>query len=891
MRSSDKMRGNDGSPVVAKRLVCVVFLLIISILSISIGAEDKKLVDFAIGDFDEDYFLIKYGKEKTFSIKNSIEMSVRPMDVILLLDVSISMKNYPSTEMEKGKYRIDIEKRIATQIVSEAPSYSRIAVIQFGDNNKPALNFTDDKDELQETIDNLEATGMKSRAGEKLNEAVTMASQHENPCMIVLVADGIEAGGGLYIFSDFTGRAKVGGVPIFCALINPDIDCEEFEEEIVETHGILTVIQGESDVSAFAEQVENVVSGYGLKEFTIQVKPSSDIKDTAIEVVRGNSLSQSISGTTVRIGTFSPDTEFELAIEPTVDVEKYSEPQYITPYSVVVTFINPVLQEKVTLPEIETSQIRVEFESLLEYYKEAIMLSILGAAGIMGIVIVWGYSRHQKGTMAKNLVNSADKDVDNYRFGEAIEKLKKATEIYSQLRDPIAEKLENRVENLKKNQENTEKKKSEIMRILTETQNNLEKSMRYLRTERYVEEFFPSFSRLRSTLDTRYITSSTLTTAIESIRLKNDPEDIDRYFQNLEKFSRGFNSQFLAFDQAQNLYENENSRELIELLLEQYSCLDVADLEKAFFEEKEVARLLLNLWKLDHPEKKGEFDKRICSEEKEGYELFAKLKDMYRDISQRLNTLRKEASYTFLEFLNGIATDIDETVKLSQVVLQEFSPKYEETLDPEYKSVVEKCKEIQGDLVHKGNDTDILKKEVEKDIEIKIGSLNNEFEDLKRRIKLGDYQDEVINSLYKLQSKLQSIGMLDLRDECRKITSDLERKLAIVEFLNNTKAMSIPKLCENLELNPDETGKTMVQDLCRQIITEKNRRSNIPQYQLFTEYDPDIFLDFNLLAQYTLDVGKAPSEIETDIETLLLPKEVCTDLINVLKRGQGDARG
>lgn len=881
------MRGNEGSRS-AKRITVVALVTIVLTTNLPLRGEGKSLVDISIGDFDKDRFLFKYGEEKVFSAKNSIEISVRPADMVLLLDISSSMKNYPDPKVNKGRYRIDLEKRIAAQLISEAPSYTKIAVIPFGEEDTPNIDFTNDKSYLQDIINKLEAKGSQSRAGGKLNDALTMASKNENPCIIVLITDGVEAGEGLYLFNDFIGRGSVEGIPIFCALINPTLDYKEFEKKIIETHGILTIVQEEFDVPIFSEHVRNSVGNYALKDFTMQVRPSPDVKSTLIEVIQGSNLSPKISETTVKVAAFSPRTKLKLSIESTFDAEKYFEPQYTIPYSVEITFVNPLSQEKVHLSDMKSPQVYFEFESFFEHYQLSIMFFILGAVGVMGMVITRGYNRHLKRTEARSLVISAENDVISHEFKAAIENLEKAAKIYRELGDQVAKKYDSQMEDLKRKLNEMEKKKSKIMKISAETQKNLKDAMQVLRTERYIEGFFPSFTRLHNVLGVQYVTNPALTGAMESVKSNKDPEVVDRYYHNFEKFSSESDPQFLGFRRALNLYENENSKELMKLLLQQYQCLGIDNIAEVFFEEKEVARLLLDLWKLNHPEKKGEFNVYISSEEKEGYELLTKLKDMHENISQRMNTLRRETSCTTIELLNNIIADIDKARGLSQGVLQEFSSKYEETLDPEYESVVNTCKDIQKDLILKRDNAELLKNNTEKDIEIKTQSFLDEFKELKRRIELGDYQEDIVNAVYRLHTMFQSVGAVNASNECHSVATDLDKKLSIIGLLDNTKAISIPRLCENIGIHPDEKGKQKVEDLCRQIIAEKNKRSN--QYQLFTECNPEIFLDFNLLAQYTLERGKVPPEVETDIETISLPKEVRVDLINVLKRSRGDIR-
>jgi hypothetical protein len=887
IRNGEKMRGNNGSRSAKRTSAVILFLVMMAlVLGASLKAREKSLVDTTIEDFEKDRFLLKHGEEKTLSIKNSVEISVRPVDMVLLLDVSSSMNNYPDPQINKGRYRIDLEKRIAAKFVSDVPSYTRIAIIPFGEEDLPSIDFTNDKSHLQDIIDKLEASGSRSRAGDKLNEALSMATQNENPCIIVLITDGIETGSGLYIFDDFIGRGSTEGIPISCALINPNLDYGEFEEKIIETGGILTIIEEESNVPIFSEKVGKIIDNYALEDFTMQVKPSPDVKSTLIEVVQGNSLFPKISETTMKVAAFSPHTKLRLDIESAVDVRKYLEPQQITPYSIDITFVNPFSQENVYLSDMKSPQVYFEFESFFEHYQLSIMSSMLGIVAVMGIVVTRGYNRHLRRTEARSLVILAENDVRNHEFRVAIENLEKATRIYRRLGDQIVEKYDSQMEDLRKKLNEMEKKKSRIMKISAETQGNLKNAMQVLRTERYIEGFFPSFTRLHNVLGVQNVTDSTLTRAVESIKLNKDPEVLDRYYHNFEKFSSEFSPQFLGFRRALNLYENENSKELMKLLLQQHQRLGVDNIAEVFFEEDEVARLLLDLWKLNHPEEKGEFNVYISSEEKEGYELLARLRDMHENISQRMNILRKETSHTTIELLNNIIADIDKAHEVCQGVLQDFSSKFEETLDPEYESVINTCKDIQKDLILKRDNAEILKNNTEKDIEIKTQSLLDEFKELRRRIELGDYQEDIVNAVYRLHSMFQSVGAVSASNECYQVATDLDKKLSIVGLLDNTRVISIPGLCENIGISLDERGKQKAEDLCRQIIAEKNKRSN--QYQLFTECNPEIFLDFNLLAQYTLEKGKVPSEVITDIETLFLPKAVHVDLINVLKRSRGD---
>lgn len=859
------------------------------ILSTSVStAREKALVDIDIEEFNSNTFFIPYGEEKTISTENVVGVSVNPVDIALLLDVSISMGNCPSSTTTNCELsRLDLEKRAATRIISATPSESKIAIVQFGEDNIPVVSFTSEKPLLQNTINNMQATGYSSKLGEKSDEAITMASRDENLCVIFLITDGIEAGKGLYVFSDFIGRAKTEKVPVFFILINPDIDHEEFERDVIETHGTLIVIEDESDLLKLSKQVENVISDYAIEELTIQILPFPDTK-TILTITDGNSLSPLISGDTVRIRSFPPHTILNLDIESAINLEKHTQPVEITPYSVVVTYTDPVSEEKITLPEERSTSIRVSFETFYEHNLSLIMGSIIGSFGIIGITAAWGYSRHQKRVLARELVKRAEANEASFRFEEAIEKLEDVVNLYTQLKDPVAEKYKDHLGDLRKKLSEMESQKSAIIKVLTETQKNVDNAVQTLRTEKYLDEFFPSFSQLRTVSDVQEPGSKLPKTMKSTVVSSNDPETIKKYFYGLEKFSKESKHQFLDFTRARNMYENENSRELIALLLEIYPQLGVDEIEEIFFEDKEVARFLLNLWRLHHPEEEGVFNEYVSSRKKEGYENFIAVKTMHRDISRKMNTMRMEPSSETLEKLDNTIVDIDRTIALSCETLQEFSSRYEETGDPEYGSVVRTCEEIQEDLKARKDEVEALKKDIEKEIEERSVSLLETLSDLKRRIGLGDYEEEVINSLYKLESAFCSIKSVDKIGECRNLVHDLEKKIAIVELLEYARVMTLHKVCENVGVSLDEMGNAIVRELCRQIIAEKNRKYDFQRYQLFTEYGSDIFLDFNMLARNALEKGKAPSEIETIFgERILLPKEVQNDLINILRRKGG----
>ncbi|MGD2249517.1 MAG: vWA domain-containing protein [Candidatus Methanofastidiosia archaeon] len=899
------MRGDhfplNGRYIIGGLLFLVLF---ISIIGSSIQAENKEpiiikdnLTTVAIKDFYTDHFRLLYGEEKAFSVNNIIESSVNPLDIVLLLDVSFSMDNLPSKEKENNiEKRIEIEKRIAMRIINSSPLHTKIAIIAFGTEDAPTVDFTDkNSSTLKKEIDNLKAEGFYSKAGEKLNEAINIASQNENPCIIVLITDAIETGGGIYRFTDFIGKAKREEIPIFCGLINPDIDYTSLKKEIEETHVLhpgLFVIDG-SNISQFTDHIEDVVEEYGLEDFTVQIRPSSDVEKITIDVREGNALSPQITDSTIRIARFYADTQLKLNIKSTVNVEQYSNPKSdIIPYSVLVTYNNPLINKNVTFSERKTGSVSFEFESFWEHYKTYIMVLLLVAVILAGVVFLWKYDRRQKRIMARNLVKLSQKDEKNNALYKAIDKLKRALAIYGRLGDSHR-KLKGHLDYLESEMETINKKKERIVSILTGARIKLKKVIEIVKVKQYVEEFFPSFALLKDALNTKELTVSTLERKIASIELENDPAILDEYIKNLEPFANKLKSEFQAFAHAQNLYENENSQELITLSLDYKQRIEVDSLGKTFFESKEEARFLLNLWNLNNLHKKGKFNRFISSEEKEGYEQLTKLKEMYRIISQSLDTIPREASISYAELLTGKFADIKKAIDLSTVVLQDFSAKYDKTGDPSYEQMVHTCKDIQGDLCRMRDSIELVKREIDQKIEQRISNSRQELETIKEQITKGDYSEENSKILERIKSKFKDLGMDDLHKEASRVESDLNDKMAIIGFLEETMVMSIQKLCENLSIDYKNKGKEKALELCRQIINEKNRRYDIiPQYQLLIENDLEIFLDFKKLAKYTLEEKKAPSEIETKFgEKIQLPKEIRTELINALKKDRSGTHG
>jgi len=198
----------------------------------------------------------------------SLKVGEKPMSVVMLIDLSGSMKGEPIFEAKKA----------AKQFVEQVGAEDRIAIVSFSSEVTVVSNFTADKASLAESMDSLEVEGET-----RLHDAIALAGEliskeTGDRKAIVVLSDGGDTRstttGGEII--SLVGEA---GVPVYAiALTSPELDTEVLAEAAKLTDGrLVTDISPETLAGAFERLATEFRSEYRLSFESVVHEGPSDL--------------------------------------------------------------------------------------------------------------------------------------------------------------------------------------------------------------------------------------------------------------------------------------------------------------------------------------------------------------------------------------------------------------------------------------------------------------------------------------------------------------------------------------------------------------------------------------------------------------------------------------
>jgi hypothetical protein len=227
----------------------------------------------------ENMILFKYneaGQSKYFLTE--VEIQVEPVNIVLLLDESLSMKNRDIEDLQgfKSQSRIDIEKRVSRRILESINSDSQIAIVLFGGDTIQEFPFGFNRDELERVVDSIVPAGEKSCGGEGLDRAIDCVLEGDVQSIIVVISDGVETGG-LYTFRDIVMRAVTNEIAIYSVMLGRAGNELEMNEISGMTNGKFYPIYGERDTESLVSDLIDLVNGYSLENFLLELRASQGV--------------------------------------------------------------------------------------------------------------------------------------------------------------------------------------------------------------------------------------------------------------------------------------------------------------------------------------------------------------------------------------------------------------------------------------------------------------------------------------------------------------------------------------------------------------------------------------------------------------------------------------
>lgn len=202
----------------------------------------------------------------------AIKVSEKPMSVVMLIDLSGSMKGEPIFEAKKA----------AKQFAEQVGAADRIAVVSFSSEVIVVNRFTANKAEVAVSIDSLAVKGET-----RLHDAIAMAfeliaAESSERKAIVILSDGGDTRS-TRSGEEVTDLASSAGVPVYAiALTSPELDTQVLQETARLTEGrLITDVRPETLADAYARLAAEFKSEYRLSFESIVHSGSSKVSITA----------------------------------------------------------------------------------------------------------------------------------------------------------------------------------------------------------------------------------------------------------------------------------------------------------------------------------------------------------------------------------------------------------------------------------------------------------------------------------------------------------------------------------------------------------------------------------------------------------------------------------
>lgn len=782
-----------------------------------------------------------------------LEIQVNPVNAVLVLDQSSSMSNEDIQSVIPSilTSRIDIEKRMARQILDSTNDFSQVGLIVFGGDHIDKYGFEENRKNLRHAIDNLEASGVMSKGGKGLSEAIDMCEECGRNCMIIVFSDGLEIRGE-YDFLDVVGRATEKGIPIFAIKLGTrefSGDLEKIAEYTGGKYYNITSVGGTVDpisdpISAIMERINE----HYLEDVTLEIvePPEVFIEDALVSEGEKPQTTDS----TIRLGDVSVGKKSTLVIEMGIDKESISsETQVLRP--VFSILYRDVFQNKYHNDFLETHTLEIQVEKESGYYKrkifEVLEENALVIAVTLGFLIsLLGFLLNRRRAM-RRLRNELEYSISQGNlsknrkdFESALQYFRRAEEISSRLKDERADllseecsEMERRIQSLSSSRLHVERLVNEISRLVERTGN--------LASLDYIRNSFPEFEILEKGMGSD-LRVDRLGDRISKVFESRDPESIDDLQKDLANYKKILESLVSEVERAQDLYSK--TRRTLETLLRERN-LDIERVSRVI-EDGPRAHLVLNLAINDHRELESEWNRRLDDELRDEKVALLEARRLTKagKFEKAASLLRKALKMNHIDDIPGlceeITTALDECRRLLDDTRSQLTCTYNEAMQA-YQSK-------------------------------RLGEAEGKF---KQARALAEKMDDS-TWMEKAESMI---------NVCNHELLCIEQEKAIIRKMKEVNGIvAVEWLARYVEADD-------IDELLTHIRKEYNRPGEEDeQYRVYPYEDIPVFIDFHALSRYVFDhpgeiAGKIPpSNLEIPIA---LQKELL-DVMESFRRGEND---
>ena len=772
-----------------------------------------------------------------------IEMYINPVDIILVLDSSMSMnsRDIKDSDGDKVIYRMDIQKRIARQVIESLFDSSNIGIIVFGHAKTDKIvekNLTTERKELIKIIDNLEPFSENTRGGKALDAAIEMAHDDDRQCILLLISDGLEVGEG-YSISDFTRKAQNYKIKIYCVKIGTAKTGGNLEDLASKTKGKYYSVEKERDIYPLTSDITNITNDHSLNNVILEFIVPEEIQIENLKYYQGQRALQKNLALQWESIPANETIEFTTtfgAIGEQVQDKKFLEIGYELSYQ------NPLTEEKNNLV-FNPQKINVKIETKWNYYKRIffetldthkILISLVLI--IFTIVIVlhyrWKYDKKRLQKEKSNHLLQAKKLTEKREFEGALAHLEKADKISIRLNKKSDPDISKKISYLENTIDNLEKIKKRVQTLIVDIIQLIETIQHYAPIE-FLRHSLTDFEVIQEEMGAN-LRAEKLGEKATSIFKTNDIDEIKHLEVDLRKLKKILSNNEEKIGKAYEIYIQ--TKPTLETLL-QKNNLDIDRITEAI-EDTEVPHLVLNYVINDHPELQSTWNELITDKLKDEREAF-QMAENYMSQNEF-----KKAENLLLKAKRK-AEKIDEKNLLKNI-----------------EKLLEDCRKHLEDITETVSKTYLEGMDLFKTHE--YAEAQSKFQKVKT---LGEQiHDE--SWIEKGKSMIIKCDQYIIWDE---------QTRAIIDKLKESNGIApIPWLGRYVETDN-------IDELLRYIRNEYNKqRGDDTQYRIYPYEQPPVFIDFYALANYIIE---NPGEIGGKIPPnhLSIPVPLQKELLELLK--------
>lgn len=251
---------------------------------------------------------------RTVDVLEASQPKTDPIDVVLLLDTSGSMKGAS----------MDAAKQAADAFIDELQPGSRAALIGFSDRPRVLAQLSEDRSELKSAIDGLDAGGETAVYDAlSLGAAETSRAKVRRP-VIVLLSDGGDTASRVRLDAA-TRQLKAASAPVLVvALPSAEADFQTLRSVARQTGGRFATVRGAGDLLAFYRGLaRELQTSWTLtyasvrpttKDLDVTVKATVSGREAEGSVILPNPLYAGDTGTSTTLKPVPPANVITLAI-------------------------------------------------------------------------------------------------------------------------------------------------------------------------------------------------------------------------------------------------------------------------------------------------------------------------------------------------------------------------------------------------------------------------------------------------------------------------------------------------------------------------------------------------------------------------------------------------